>query len=95
MDDPELDHLMRCYYDEDFETLWSGLEQYLADETPNYQRQLLAEIDPVLADQERSDAQLGELLHSLGCYALLDDEPGGYRGWLEEIARRVRAHLGD
>lgn len=91
MEDSELQHLMGAYYHEDFETLWSGLEAYLHDDPPEDQRQLLAEISEVLADTSRTDAELGALLHGLGSYALLDD----YRGWLEEIARRVRAHLGE
>ncbi|WP_323791852.1 contact-dependent growth inhibition system immunity protein [Nocardioides sp.] len=95
MEDSELQHLMGAYYHEDFETLWSGLELYLQDDPPEDQRRLLAEISVVLADTSRTDAEIGAFLHGLGCYALIDDEPGGYRGWLEEIARRVRAHLGD
>ena len=95
VEDPELQHLMGAYYHEDFETLWSGLELYLEDDSPEDHRRLLTEVDEVLGDSSRSVAQLGALLHDLGCYALLDDFPGGYRGWLEEIAQRVRTHLRD
>jgi hypothetical protein len=95
MEDSELNHLMGTYYHEDFESEWSGLAEYLADDPPEDQRQLLREIDLVLADTTRDDAELGVLLRSLGNHVNMSREPGGYRGWLEEIARRVRAHLGE
>jgi|GEM_PF-2824152 len=91
----ELTHFLSVYYGEDFETWWSGLEQYLVDDPPADQRVLVREIVHVLADTSRTDEQLGDLLERHGFYGYLSDTPGGYRGWLEEVARRVRAHLAD
>ncbi|MBU1803233.1 contact-dependent growth inhibition system immunity protein [Nocardioides sp.] len=91
----ELTHFLSVYYGEDFETWWSGLDQYLDDDPPEDQQELIQEIEHVLADRTRTDEQLGDLLESRGFYGYLSDTPGGYRGWLEEIARRVRAHLAD
>lgn len=94
MQDSELKHLMN-YYHEDFETLWSGLEEYLIDEPSEDNRRLLVELDAVLTDPALTEAELEALLDAMGSCAYLDETPGGYRGWLEEIARRVRVHLGD
>lgn len=94
MTDSELQHFMGVYYGEDFETLWSGLDEYLVDDPPEDQRQLLRELDDVLR-VPRSEAELAALLWDLRCYVYLAETPGGYRGWLEEIARRVHAHLGE
>ena len=95
MQDSELHHLMGTYYHEDFETLWDALDEYLGDDPPDDQRQLLRDIDEVLSNSRRTDEELGDFLQTLGSHVYLDDTTGGYRGWLEEIARRVRAHLGE
>lgn len=94
----ELEHLMGAYFHEDFNDfggLWGSLERYLDEDPREDQHQLIADIAVVLADSSRTDEQLGDLLARLGSYVYLSDTPGGYRGWLEEIARRVRAHLAD
>lgn len=91
---PQLDMLMGAYYHEDFDIyggLFGALEQYLRDATSDDIAQLDQELKVVLRD--KTEVQVEQLLDELTCAVYMGDEPGGYRGWLEEIARRVEAWL--
>ncbi|CAN5170318.1 hypothetical protein BH09ACT12_BH09ACT12_16070 [soil metagenome] len=94
MKTPELFTLISVYYHQDFDTVWGTLDDYLARSTAEDRSGLVAEIDQVLAVYP-TDLEVDRYLDELGNCADMSNSPGGYRGWLEEIARRVRAHLGD
>lgn len=94
MESPELATLIGAYYHEDFDTVWGALDEYLENSTPSERQRVVGEIDLVLASAE-GDAEVERFLDTLGNCVDRSKEPGGYRGWLEEIARRVRVHLGE
>jgi hypothetical protein len=94
MKTPQLETLIGVYYHQDFESVWGTLDAYLANSAAAERAELVDEIGGVLAALPR-DAEVDSYLDSLGNCVDRSNEPGGYRGWLEEIARRVRAHLAD
>ena len=92
MDNPQLELLTGGYYHEDFDVyggMWGALDLYLTQSTAADRQQLRHELETFLAGSD--EAQAEALLDELHCAVYLDDEPGGYRGWLEEIYRRVSA----
>jgi len=94
MDYPQLEVLMGAYFHEDFDmydgTLWGALNQFLKDSSVVENNVLLDDIERALTAMTH-DAELDAYLEKLGSNVYRGDEPGGYRGWLEEIARRVRS----
>jgi len=94
MKTPELATLIGAYYHQDFDGLWPTLDAYLANSTDAERGSLVREIDELLQNHP-DDVQVEQYLDALGNCADRSRAPGGYRGWLEEIARRVRTHLGD
>lgn len=94
MQTPALKTLISVYYHEDFESIWGAFDDYMARSTEDERDRLVAEIGQVLGTI-RDDSDIDQFLDTLGNSADMSATPGGYRGWLEEIARRVRAHLGD
>ena len=93
MNTPALEHLMGAYFHQDFHDLyggaWQTLEAFAAD-SPDEATRLPAEIAFVLSAHSSDDALEG-YLDELGCEYRPQPGEGGYRGWLEEIARRVSA----
>jgi hypothetical protein len=90
---PALAHLMGAYFHQDWADEFDGDFRAAVDvfvaETPDLPRLLPAEVEQVLS-LHTDDDSVEQYLGSLGCeYTLLPGE-GGYRGWLTEIARRVR-----
>ncbi|MAS54712.1 MAG: hypothetical protein CMJ44_08840 [Pimelobacter sp.] len=94
MKTPQLETLIGVYYHQDFETVWGTLDDYLAHSAATERAELVDEIGGILVTLS-NDAEIDRYLDSLGNCVDCSKEPGGYRGWLEEIARRVRAHLAD
>lgn len=96
MNTPNLAHLMGAYYHQDFDvydgTLWGPLTAFVLDCARADLVALLSEIADVL-QRLPTEQELEDLLVSLNAEVYLAEEPGGYRGWLEEIARRVEASL--
>lgn len=88
MDTPKLHQLMGAYFHQDWaldgdET--AAVREFLSGEPGA--ADVADEIDRVL-DAHASEAEVGALLRSLGsCYT---PGEGGYRRWLESIARRAR-----
>ena len=85
---------MGAYYHEDFDLhggLWGALEQYLDDTPRDDIEALKRELDVVLSTLDETKVEA--LLSDLHCAVYMGDDPGGYRGWLEEIDRRVAAAL--
>lgn len=74
---------------EEYGDPWRALEAFMTDE-PSLARALVDEIGQVLQDHPSED-ELASYVNGEGaCYVPGPDE-GGYRGWLTEVARRVRA----
>lgn len=96
MNTPNLAHLMGAYYHQDFDiydgTIWGPLAAFIEDCAPTDLQALRAELAEVL-QQFPGEPEIDNLLTSLNSEVYLADEPGGYRGWLEEIARRVDSSL--
>ncbi|MGA8258271.1 MAG: contact-dependent growth inhibition system immunity protein [Nocardioides sp.] len=92
---PTLKYLMECYYHQDFYefdgTEWGALDEFLSRDS-SLAPKLPAEIAVVLAHVE-TESELADFVAQLGAQVHWDDTPGGYRGWLAEIARRVSTHL--
>jgi hypothetical protein len=91
MNTPALEHLMGAYFHQDFHDLyggvWETLEAFAAD-SPNEACRLPGEIAGLLGSHPSEDA-IDDYLDRLGCEYQPRPEDGGYRGWLEEIARRA------
>ena len=97
MNTPALAQLMGAYFHQDWydehQDEWATLRDFL-DGEPQLLPLLPGEIDRVLSEHPTDD-QVRDVLLDLGsCYTTTDAE-GGYRGWLREIARRVRARLAE
>ncbi|MFB9313348.1 contact-dependent growth inhibition system immunity protein [Nocardioides plantarum] len=88
---PQLEVLMSAYYHQDWVELgmWETLELYLHDSTGADAGALTLDLSRALGTL--SEAEVKALLDSYYCAVSMEGEPGGYRGWLEEIARRVSA----
>lgn len=84
---PALSQLMGAYLHQDYDifgpTPADAAEVFLRDE-PARRRALPAEVEAVL--QSHSEAELGELLASLGCQVLPWAEDGTYSTSLRELA---------
>ena len=92
METPALRLLMAAYFHLDWydehQDEWANLNDFLTGES--LAAQLPTDIDNVLIAFE-SDDEVHRFLDSLGsCYVA---EQGEYRAWLQEVARRARAHL--
>ena len=90
---PALWQFLGAYLHQDWPEVHGTVEQALEDfisEDPALARGLPSEVAALLAS-EPSEAELEQRMNDLGsCYVPAREE-GGYRGWLEEISRRVRA----
>lgn len=85
--------LMGEYYGRhSVETLWETLDLYLSDSTTSDIRALTSEITTVLSGFTEYDLET-LLVSELGGDVVIREEPGGFRGWLDEVARRAAAHL--
>ncbi len=62
-------------------------------QTSSEQRRALVDEIAAVAEQHDLRTTCRRFSTDLGSCVYLADEPGGYRGWLEEIARRVEASL--
>lgn len=94
---PALEHLMGAYFHQDWfsehRDEWENLNDFVDGEQALVRR-LPGEIELVLSEFS-SDEQIKDFLLELGsCYTTRND-PGGYREWLWEIARRVQARLAE
>ena len=91
MNTPALEHLMGAYFHQDFHDLyggvWKTLEAFTAA-SPDEAARLPDEITRLLVSHP-SDQAIEEYLDRLGCEYRPPVDSGGYRGWLEEIARRA------
>ena len=91
MNDSALSQLMGNYLFEDFSEVFGGVWEAIAAfamDRPEAAAKLPAEISLVL--EQYDERGLDEMLESLGSNVYMGDEPGGYRGWLSEISRRVQ-----
>lgn len=91
MNTPALAHLMGAYFHQDFHDLYGGVWQTLAaftSDSPVEAAELPREIARVLNAYE-SDHEIEGYLDRLGCEYRPEAGQGGYRAWLEDIARRV------
>jgi hypothetical protein len=93
METPALRLLMAAYFHLDWydehQDEWANLNDFLTSES--LAAQLPADIDRVL-NSFASDDEVHRYLDSLGSCYIAEAERGGYRAWLQEIARRARAH---
>jgi hypothetical protein len=94
---PALDQLMGAYFHQDWEDEaadeWAVLDLFVAGE-PDTAELLPGEINHVLT-QLQSEAELKHLvIEELGGSFLADWDGGTYRGWLTQIADRVRQATG-
>ena len=91
MDHPTLETLMAAYYHQDWPDqggIWGTLDLYRSHVDQAECEALRLEIADVL-ETFANDSDVGDYLERLGSYVLRDSESGGYRGWLEEISRRI------
>ena len=90
---PHLAHLMGAYFHQDWDLNhadeWAVLSDFIQKE-PHRARPLAAEIDQVLAELGSEEELKRLVIDQLGGYFLADWDGGTYRGWLTEMARRVR-----
>lgn len=89
-----LDQFLGAYVHQDWRTeaddIWGMVDLFVRDD-PALASQLPAEIDALLQDSP-SESELKKLvIDDLGGYYLADRDGGTYRGWLQQIADRVRA----
>lgn len=90
----QLEFLMGAYLHEDYDIyggLWEAVDRYLAETSDEDRTQLSHELEAAL--DGASEADVERLLNEMYCAVYMGDEPGGYKGWLEEISRRVSATL--
>lgn len=87
-----LDYLLRNYFHQDFNlefgNEWQALEAFLRHDA-HLAPPVPAQIEELLVTHP-SESALDDYLDSLGCEYRPTPEDGGYRGWLTEVARRVR-----
>ena len=95
MQTPSLEHLMSAYFHQDWYEEhgdeWANLQDFVEGE-PELAPRLPIEIEQVLAHLPTDD-RVDAYLRSLGSYYTTTPEEGGYRGFLQEIARRVQTAL--
>lgn len=91
---PALDELMNGYFHQDWQLDGStgDVVNLFLEWEPQTARALPEEIDAVL-DAVSDEDSLGDLLRSKGCQYWADPVAGGYRSWLQAIARQARAHF--
>jgi hypothetical protein len=93
-DESALEHLIGAYLNQDqslaYPDLMAGVDDFAKDE-PDLAAALPSEIDDVLASHT-SEADLVVLMRRLGAGFMPGES--GYRGWLTEIADRVRQATG-
>lgn len=92
---PVLQNFLITYLHQDFDlqygSMWAAVDAFIADE-PDAAR-ITTEIALVLetfASEGAAEAYLDEL----GCEYAADWDGSTYRGWLEEVSRRVTTALG-
>lgn len=88
---PALRHLLGAYLNQDWFDFYADENAAIDDfirETPDLVDSLPREIDDLLAS--KNDSELEIYLDSIGNEYLPSDELG-YRGWLTQIAARVKA----
>ena len=92
MNTPALAHLAGAYFHQDWgldaEDEWDVIDDFVRG-TPDLAPLLPAEIDLLIAAAVTED-ELMTHLDALGCEFTGQARYGGYRGWLTEVARRVR-----
>lgn len=96
METPALQQLMGAYLHQDYDIVGSvedNVDAFVSD-SPELGLLLPAEVDWAL-DHFQAEPDLQRFLFSLGCQLSPLEGEGGYRGWLREIARRVRARLAE
>jgi hypothetical protein len=86
-----LEYLLGSYFHQDLHEVygdeWGALDQFIVND-PHRLAGLPEEIDGLLASKV-SEGELREYVTAVGAEFRPGGE-GGYRGWLTEIARRVR-----
>ena len=91
---PTLDHFVENYVHEDWAdlggTVWSAVRLFVA-ESPKAP-QLPDDVDRFLREHP-DEAEAEAYLDALGIGYLPGPDEGGYRGWLAEVAERVRAEI--
>ena len=91
---PALDQMMGAYFHQDWHDeaadVAGVIDLYVANEEA-LAPLLPAEIDHVLATCDTEDELKRLVVDQLGGYYLADWDGGTYRGWLQQIADRVRA----
>ena len=75
-------------FDQEFGDEWGAVDAFIRAD-PHLAPAVPADIDQLLATHT-DEATLDSYLSNLGCEYRADPEDGGYRGWLTEVARRVR-----
>lgn len=96
METPGLEYLVKAYLHQDFDLIgdvWANVDAFV-DGSPRLAAGLPREVEWVLQRYD-SEEELDAFIHRLGSELSFSDEPGGYRGWLREIARRVQARLAE
>ncbi len=90
-----LEYLLGNYFHQDLFEVYGGVEQAVAEFVIRDRHRAVhvpEDIEALLASAP-SDRRLEDFVTATGCEYDPRPEWGGYRGWLEEIARRVRARL--
>lgn len=96
MQTPALKHLMSGYFHQDFALVHGSPSDTVAAfvrDAPEEALDLSHEIESILA-QLPSDQDVERYLEQLGCEYFAQPEDGGYRGWLNSIAKQVRRTTG-
>lgn len=92
---PALKRLMSAYFHQDFHDayggVWEAIDAFIS-ELPEEAARTPDEIKWVLGHFETETA-VEKYLDELGCDYYVRQEDGGYRGWLDAIARRVDAAI--
>jgi hypothetical protein len=90
-----LDYLLGNYFHQDLFDVhgdaWAAVDQFVRQDR-HRAAGAVADIETVLA-HHRTESELATYVERTGCEYLPPPGSGGYRGWLEEIARRVRAAI--
>ena len=88
-----LEYLLGTYFHQDLYSVhgdeWGAVDAFITRD-PHRLPGLAEEIDQLLASHTSEEA-LSTFVTDTGCEFAPDEADGGYRGWLTEIARRVRA----
>ena len=93
METPALEHLVGAYFhldwaDEFDDDPWRALDAFISG-TPDLAPRVPEEVSALLRELPTDD-EVGAYLAALGSAFTPSREDSGYRGWLTEVARRVR-----